>query len=87
MAKIRFALRGSATVLMGKNTLIRKIISVYLKDNPGHPLEQVCALFFSPFGSFFTLWHAFRCYIYVFRSFLLGLYDRAMNPSPSVTSE
>lgn len=42
MAKIRFALRGSATVLMGKNTMIRKIISVYLKENPGHPLEQVC---------------------------------------------
>lgn len=41
MAKIRYALRGSATVLMGKNTMIRKIISVFLKDNPGHPLELV----------------------------------------------
>ncbi|CAN0282083.1 unnamed protein product, partial [Hapterophycus canaliculatus] len=26
MAKIRFALRGSATVLMGKNTMMRKVI-------------------------------------------------------------
>lgn len=45
MAKIRFALRGSATVLMGKNTMIRKIISLYIKDNPGHPLELVRGLF------------------------------------------
>lgn len=43
MAKIRYALRGSATVLMGKNTMIRKIISIYCKDNPGHPLEMVRA--------------------------------------------
>ena len=41
MAKIRFALRGTATVLMGKNTMIRKIISTYVKDNPGHPFELV----------------------------------------------
>lgn len=40
MAKIRFALRGTATVLMGKNTMMRKIISLYIKDNPGHPFEQ-----------------------------------------------
>lgn len=41
MAKIRFALRGKATVLMGKNTMMRKVINLYLKDNPGHPLEAV----------------------------------------------
>lgn len=41
MAKIRYALRGSATVLMGKNTMIRKIISTYVKENPGHPYELV----------------------------------------------
>lgn len=41
MAKIRFALRGIATVLMGKNTMIRKIISIYVKDHPGHPFELV----------------------------------------------
>lgn len=41
MAKIRFALRGTATVLMGKNTMMRKIISIYIKDHPGHPFEQV----------------------------------------------
>lgn len=41
MAKIRFALRGTATVLMGKNTMIRKIINTYVKDNPGHPFELV----------------------------------------------
>lgn len=41
LAKIRFALRGTATVLMGKNTMMRKIISIYIKDHPGHPFEQV----------------------------------------------
>lgn len=41
MAKIRFALRGQATVLMGKNTMIRKIISTYVREHPGHPFELV----------------------------------------------
>lgn len=41
MAKIRFALRGQATVLMGKNTMIRKIINTYVREHPGHPFELV----------------------------------------------
>ena len=48
MAKIRFALRGSATVLMGKNTMIRKIISTYVKDHPGHPFELVRWIWWNP---------------------------------------
>ncbi|CAM9677755.1 unnamed protein product [Ectocarpus sp. 6 AP-2014] len=54
MAKIRFALRGSATVLMGKNTMIRKIISVFLKDNPGHPLELILPRVVGNVGFIFT---------------------------------
>lgn len=56
MAKIRFALRGKATMLMGKNTMMRKVISTYIKDHPGHPYEQVSVDFppvavFLPFRS------------------------------------
>ncbi|CAM9796139.1 unnamed protein product [Ectocarpus fasciculatus] len=54
MAKIRYALRGSATVLMGKNTMIRKIISVFLKDNPGHPLELILPRIVGNVGFIFT---------------------------------
>jgi large subunit ribosomal protein LP0 len=43
MADIRMALRGNAVVLLGKNTMIRKIITNYLKDHPGHPYEQLLA--------------------------------------------
>lgn len=34
MQKIRIALRGSAVVLMGKNTMMRKAIRGHLEDNP-----------------------------------------------------
>lgn len=45
MAKIRFALRGKATLLMGKNTMMRKVISTYVKEHSGHPYEQVSIAF------------------------------------------
>ncbi|CAM9273335.1 unnamed protein product [Choristocarpus tenellus] len=54
MAKIRFALRGKATVLMGKNTMIRKIISLYCKENPGHPYEQLLPKVVGNIGFIFT---------------------------------
>lgn len=54
MAKIRFALRGVATVLMGKNTMMRKIISLYIKDNPGHPFEQLLNKIVGNVGFIFT---------------------------------
>jgi len=41
----RKALRGTAELLMGKNTMMRKIIREYANDNPGTlvaPLEQQC---------------------------------------------
>jgi len=54
MAKIRFALRGKATVLMGKNTMIRKIITTYLKDKPGHPFELLLPRVVGNIGFIFT---------------------------------
>lgn len=54
LAKIRFALRGTATVLMGKNTMMRKIISIYIKDHPGHPFEQLLAKVIGNVGFIFT---------------------------------
>ncbi|CAM9707561.1 unnamed protein product [Discosporangium mesarthrocarpum] len=54
MAKIRYALRGMATVLMGKNTMIRKIISTYVKEHPGHPYEQLLPKVVGNVGFIFT---------------------------------
>jgi len=42
--QIRIALRGVGIVLMGKNTLMRKIVAAYLEENPGHPYEQLLPL-------------------------------------------
>jgi len=41
MQQVRFALRGYADVLMGKNTTIRKVISDFLRKSPGHPIEAL----------------------------------------------
>jgi large subunit ribosomal protein LP0 len=37
MMLTRFQMRGTAEILMGKNTLIRKIISTYVEKHPNHP--------------------------------------------------
>jgi len=37
----RRALRGKAEVLMGKNTMMRKVIRDYAEKNPGTPIEQL----------------------------------------------
>jgi large subunit ribosomal protein LP0 len=52
--QIRISLRGRAEILMGKNTLIRKVFSNYIKKNPGHPLEQVIPLLKGNVGFVFT---------------------------------
>lgn len=41
MQDIRMALRGKATVLMGKNTTIRKVFADYLAAHPGSPVAQL----------------------------------------------
>lgn len=42
--QIRIALRDVGTVLMGKNTLMRKIVTEFIEENPGHPYEQLLPL-------------------------------------------
>jgi len=54
MQQIRIALRGQGEVLMGKNTMIRKILNGYLKKNPGHPYEQLLPLIRGNVGFVFT---------------------------------
>lgn len=54
MQQIRIALRGAATILMGKNTLMRKVITSYLKKHPGHPYEQLLARIKGNIGFVFT---------------------------------
>lgn len=54
MQQIRMALRGKAEVLMGKNTMIRKVISSYLKKNPGHPYENLLPRIRGNIGFVFT---------------------------------
>lgn len=38
MHDTRLKMRGKAEILMGKNTLIRKIIKDFMEENPGHPI-------------------------------------------------
>jgi len=52
--QIRLALRGTAEVLMGKNTMIRKVFNNYIRKNPGHPLEQIIPLLKGNVGFVFT---------------------------------
>jgi len=52
--KIRMALRGKAIVLMGKNTLMRKVIANYIKDHPGHGLAVLMPIVVGNIGLIFT---------------------------------
>ncbi|KAF0699368.1 Aste57867_10084 [Aphanomyces stellatus] len=52
--QIRIALRGTAEVLMGKNTMIRKVFANFVKKNPGHPLETMIPLLKGNVGFVFT---------------------------------
>jgi len=36
MNKTRLEMRGTAEILMGKNTLIRRVLKTFLEENPGH---------------------------------------------------
>lgn len=38
MHETRHKMRGKAEILMGKNTLIRKVLSDFMEANPGHPI-------------------------------------------------
>lgn len=57
IAQIRMALRANGekgVMLMGKNTLIRKIINVYIDSHPGHPIENLVPLCRGNIGFCFT---------------------------------
>lgn len=41
MHETRLKMRGKAEILMGKNTLIRKIIKDFMEENPGHPIGMI----------------------------------------------
>jgi len=50
----RKALRGQAEILMGKNTMMRKVIREYVADNPGTPVAQLEAICRGNVGFVFT---------------------------------
>lgn len=54
LQRIRQALRGTAVVLMGKNTMIRKIITNYCRKNPGSPYEFLIPTVRGNVGLIFT---------------------------------
>eukprot|EP00924_Labyrinthula_sp_SR-Ha-C_P003632 snap_masked-scaffold_3-processed-gene-1.6-mRNA-1 protein AED:0.14 eAED:0.14 QI:0/-1/0/1/-1/1/1/0/320 len=54
MHAIRQSLRGSAEVLMGKNTLMRKVIKTFLDANPEHPIESLVPSLLGNVGLIFT---------------------------------
>jgi large subunit ribosomal protein LP0 len=50
----RIALRGQAEILMGKNTMMRKIIREFVEENEGTPIAQFEALCKGNVGFIFT---------------------------------
>lgn len=52
--QIRIALRGRAVVLMGKNTMMRRCIATYLKENKDHPIENIVPAIVGNVGFIFT---------------------------------
>lgn len=52
--QIRIALREEAVVLMGKNTMMRKVVAAYLSKNPGHPYELLLPKIMGNVGFVFT---------------------------------
>jgi large subunit ribosomal protein LP0 len=47
-------LRGKAEILMGKNTMMRKVIRQYVTDNPGSPVEKLSEVCRGNVGFVFT---------------------------------
>jgi len=43
MQQVRMALRGTANVIFGKNTMMRKVLSTFLAANPGHAMTSLMA--------------------------------------------
>lgn len=47
-------MRGTAEILMGKNTMIRKVFEKFLSENPGHPYASLIPLIKGNVGFVFT---------------------------------
>lgn len=54
MHDTRFKMRGKAEILMGKNTLIRKVLKDFLEENPGHPIAIIDEKITGNVGMVFT---------------------------------
>jgi large subunit ribosomal protein LP0 len=54
MNQTRKSMRGSAEVLMGKNTLMRKVMKTFLDNNPGHFFNNLLPLMAGNVGFVFT---------------------------------
>jgi len=54
MQRTRFEMRGTAEVLMGKNTLIRKVINSYIEKHPNHPYANLLPKVAGNVGFVFT---------------------------------
>jgi len=54
MQSIRLSLRGTATILMGKNTTIRKVLKDFMKENAGHPMGALSDYITGNVGLVFT---------------------------------
>lgn len=50
----RKGLRGRAEVLMGKNTMMRKVIKEFVEENPGTPMEKLLEMCRGNIGFVFT---------------------------------
>jgi large subunit ribosomal protein LP0 len=54
MQGIRMSLRGSATLMMGKNTTIRKVLKDFVRDNEDHPMGALLEYVVGNTGFVFT---------------------------------
>mmetsp|Transcript_20136 Transcript_20136/g.20233 ORF Transcript_20136/g.20233 Transcript_20136/m.20233 type:complete len:327 (+) Transcript_20136:145-1125(+) len=54
MNQTRLQMRGTAEILMGKNTLIRKVMKNFLDRNPNHPIESLMPKVLGNIGFVFT---------------------------------
>lgn len=54
MNKTRLQMRGKAEILMGKNTLMRKVLADFVEQNPGHHFAELDARMRGNVGFVFT---------------------------------
>lgn len=54
MQNTRLQMRGTAEILMGKKTLLRKALQMFLEENPGHPIAAIEPFMYGSTGFVFT---------------------------------